>query len=121
MAIAILGWGSLIWSPGCLRLKTLRHDDGPELPIEFARKSRDKRLTLVICEKASPVRVYWALSEFDDPSKARENLGERERSGKRGIQSTCDKPPFNQGITNAVSAWMRSQNSIGGVGKLVEK
>ena len=48
MNIAILGWGSLIWCPGSLRIRTLWRSDGPRLPIEFARISQDDRLTLVI-------------------------------------------------------------------------
>ena len=50
MKIAILGWGSLLWQP-----KDLQFDkeigwskNGPMLPIEFARISKDGRLTLVI-------------------------------------------------------------------------
>ncbi len=50
MKIAILGWGSLLWQP-----KDLQFDkgigwseNGPMLPVEFARISKDGRLTLVI-------------------------------------------------------------------------
>jgi hypothetical protein len=47
-AIAVIGWGSLIWCPGILRTKSRWHSDGPALPIEFARISGDNRLSLVI-------------------------------------------------------------------------
>ncbi|MGO9083976.1 MAG: hypothetical protein ACLQBK_02020 [Candidatus Sulfotelmatobacter sp.] len=76
--IAVLGWGSLIWCPGGLRIKTKWRSDGPKLPIEFARISRDGRLTLVILPGAEDQQVYWALSEFDDLGDARLNLKERE-------------------------------------------
>ncbi len=46
--IAILGWGSLIWSPRDLSM-TGQWQPGPSPPIEFARKSADGRLTLVLC------------------------------------------------------------------------
>lgn len=37
--IAIIGWGSLVWDPRDLPIESPWHDDGPELPIEFARIS----------------------------------------------------------------------------------
>ena len=51
MKIAVLGWGSLIWNKGKLRLTTNWTDGGPVLPIEFSRISDDGRLTLVIDER----------------------------------------------------------------------
>jgi hypothetical protein len=83
MQIAVIGWGSLIWCPGCLRIKTRWHSDGPALPIEFARISGDKRLTLVIHsgspEEPTPdQQTYWAMSEFEDLRATRENLQARE-------------------------------------------
>src|SRR5436190_1350463 len=78
MEIAVLGWGSLIWCPGSLRIKTKWRSDGPRLPIEFARISRDGRVTLVVLPGAEDQPVYWALSEFDDLHDARGNLKERE-------------------------------------------
>jgi hypothetical protein len=83
MEIAVIGWGSLIWYPGCLRIKSRWRSDGPFLPIEFARISNDGRLTLVIHpgppEQPTPdQRTYWALSEFDSPKDARANLQLRE-------------------------------------------
>src|SRR5712691_7390037 len=78
MKIAILGWGSLIWCPGSLRIRTLWHSDGPSLPIEFARISSDRRVTLVIHPGAPDQMTYWALSEFDNVVAARENLRLRE-------------------------------------------
>ena len=60
-SIYVLGWGSLIWNPGKLKLHA-RHDwqeDGPHLPIEFARISSRDRLTLVRKKGAAPVQVLW--------------------------------------------------------------
>jgi hypothetical protein len=78
MQIAILGWGSLIWCPGSLRIRTRWHSNGPSLPIEFARISKDERVTLVIHPGAPDQMTYWALSEFDKVVAARENLRLRE-------------------------------------------
>ncbi len=69
-SIAIIGWGSLIWakriasSERALRIRSGWNDDGPRLPLEFARVSKDGRLTLVILPTAPVQQTYWALSEF---------------------------------------------------------
>lgn len=83
MNIAVIGWGSLIWHPGALRIKSEWHEDGPMLPVEFARISRDRRLTLVIHPGSAPQQTYWALSEITEIQEARHNLRKRE-----------DRPPL---------------------------
>ncbi len=80
MKIAVIGWGSIVWDPGELATGSRWHSDGPELPVEFARKSRDGRLTLVIHESSSDQRTYWALSALDTVEAARESLRQREGS-----------------------------------------
>jgi hypothetical protein len=81
MRIAVLGWGSLIWDPRELMLKSTEwHEDGPRLPIEFARISKDGRLTLVTYPGAEPQPTLWAESGLTDLGAARENL--RAREGK---------------------------------------
>ena len=57
MEIAVLGWGSLIWCPRELILAGEWKPDGPFLPVEFARVSQDKRLTLVLYPGTEPVQV----------------------------------------------------------------
>lgn len=37
--IAVIGWGSLIWCPKGLKIRDKWKNDGPKLPIEFARIS----------------------------------------------------------------------------------
>lgn len=92
MKIAILGWGSLLWQP-----KDLQFDEeigwsenGPMLPIEFARISKDGRLTLVITKDVKEVKTYFAISNYETLEEAVLNLAARESCG-RGQIGSCDK------------------------------
>lgn len=60
VAIACLGWGSLIWDPDGLPVGEW-HEDGPELPLEFARLSGRGRVTLVVMPDGPRVPVLWTL------------------------------------------------------------
>ena len=42
---AVLGWGSLIWDPRELKIAAKFAPNGPLLPIEFCRVSKDGRFT----------------------------------------------------------------------------
>ncbi len=89
MKIAILGWGSLIWQPKKLEYNKSFgwQKDGPILPIEFARISKDGRLTLVITENGSKVPVSYTLSNYQNLDEAILNLAVREGSGRNSIGS----------------------------------
>ena len=77
--IACLGWGSLIWDPRELPVAPPWRDDGPWLPVEFARVSSDQRLTLVIVPGyPAQVRTLWAPLKVRTLEAARQALGERE-------------------------------------------
>lgn len=87
MKIAILGWGSLIWQP-----KELKYDkafgwkqDGAFLPIEFARISKNGRLTLVITPNGTKVKTSYALSDYRTIEEAVLDLAVREGSGRKSI------------------------------------
>lgn len=77
-AIACIGWGSLVHSPGHLQFRGGWHYDGPLLSVEFARESSDKRITLVLCPGVPRVRTCWALLNVPDIESAKESLGLRE-------------------------------------------
>jgi hypothetical protein len=91
MTVAILGWGSLIWrdttlegtlgksdNDDKLQISSPWHEDGPSLPIEFARGSSGNRLTLVLVPDVPLQKVLWSVSSFDKFEEARENLRRRE-------------------------------------------
>lgn len=78
MKIGILGWGSLIWDPRDLKTNGKWKKDGPSLPIEFARISKDLRLTLVIRPTSKRVRTLYIESAFTDLQASIENLRIRE-------------------------------------------
>src|SRR5690606_16677678 len=87
MKIAILAWGSLVWQP-----KELKYDksfgwksDGPILPIEFARISKDGRLTLVITPNGTNVSTLYTLSGYKTIDEAVLDLAVREGSGRMSI------------------------------------
>ncbi|WP_291275167.1 hypothetical protein [Flavobacterium sp.] len=77
---AIIGWGSLIWNPQSLNYVTeigWLHQ-GPVLPLEFARISKDGRLTLVITENGTLNKTFFSFSSFHILRDAIGNLADRE-------------------------------------------
>jgi len=77
--IACLGWGSLIWDRGDLPVRDRKWStDGPVLPVEFARESNGRRITLVIVPDARRVAVLWCLLDCETLDVAVRRLAERE-------------------------------------------
>lgn len=107
MNVAVIGWGSLIWCPGSLRIKTRWRRDGPRLPIEFARISKDGRLTLVIHPVSEDQTTYWAISELTTPEGARRNLREREGAKQEDIHYLIRNGEAPEGIPPEVMETMR--------------
>jgi hypothetical protein len=110
--IAVIGWGSLIWCPGALQIKSKWHSDGPILPIEFARISRDGRLTLVILPGSPVVQTYWAMSELATLEAAQENLRIREGTAHQQIHATRSSKQVmevNADPTTVIRSWLRTR------------
>lgn len=47
----------MVWKPGDLPIVGEWRPDGPALPVEFSRQSRDGRMTLVVTDGAKPLPV----------------------------------------------------------------
>jgi hypothetical protein len=117
MRIAIIGWGSLIWCPGSLQIRTGWFSNGPILPIEFARISGDGRLTLVINPGSPEVRTYWAVSDLTHSKEARVNLAQREGTTLAQIHSVdtnVEDPAAGSasGLNTAIRSWLKSQQNL---------
>lgn len=96
--IVCIGWGSLIWCQKTLPVLGAWRTDGPELQVEFARQSRDKRITLVVCETAPAVTVLWAALDLATLDDAKQALAQRE-----GISA--------DNIRHSIGYWSRAGSS----------
>lgn len=125
MRIAILGWGSLIKEPRELAIDKSIGDsgwlnDGPLLPIEFSRISKDKRLTLVIDERGKQVQTLWAISTSNDLITAIENLAARENTpstrniGFANLKDGSSSDFSNRWEIDQITSWA-TQKGINGV------
>jgi hypothetical protein len=107
MKIAIIGWGSLIWDPRQLFIASKWHRDGPSLPVEFARQSRNGRITLVIQEGSSKHQTYWALSGFSEIEDARRDLCDREGAGPiEAVVSGAAAEADEDSVVRAIRLWL---------------
>jgi hypothetical protein len=121
--IACLGWGSLIWDPRTLPIRKPWFNDGPLLPVEFARKSSDERVTLVIVPEESArtayVRTLWALMVVHSLDEAIERLAERETPKNHGGDKIgrwpCDSTKSkNFAFADVIEEWA-GEKGLGGV------
>ena len=84
--IACLGWGSLIWNAGKLRLNGDWHGDGPRVKVEFVRRSKGDRLTLALFAHAERApSSLWAWMDVGSLEEAVCNLACREGTPQKHI------------------------------------
>ena len=118
MQIAIIGWGSLIWCPGSLQIKSGWHRDGPILPIEFARISKDGRLTLVIHPDSAGQRTLWSAAVSEDMNTVRKTMEEREGTSSGFIHSGTADGQSSDGVTkevrDAIARWLEEHREFQG-------
>lgn len=100
--IAILAYGSLVWSPRNLKTQGSWQYGGPELPVEFSRITGDGRLVLTYTPGEKPQPTYFIQSAFNSLDKAIANVAEREGCQIRYISSSdTDKPRFQNWLMEA--------------------
>ena len=109
MKIVCLGWGSLIWDSQDLLVKSNWENDGPLLPIEFARQSKNGRITLVICETTVLSRVYWAEMSSNNLDVCVESLKEREGTNDINIHKVtrCNSVQTLDSIQVIIQNWLK--------------
>ena len=109
--IACLGWGSLIWDPRELPIRSAWFEDGPLIPLEFARKSQDGRITLVKVDDAPAVRSLWALMDTVCLDDAKRRLAEREGVRKENIGKHIGSWPHTSPPTiSGLGEWAVARN-----------
>lgn len=108
MRLACIGWGSLIWNPGVLRCAGGWCTDGPRLPLEYARTSRDGRLTLVLVDGAELVPALWTELSYPSAEEAQAALAGREGSDLHAIGLWPGKAPRHAVGAAAIPAWAKA-------------
>lgn len=124
MSVVVLGWGSLIWRPTDhgftldLRTPGLWGCDGPRLPMEFARISRDGSLTLVIVPELNKTALsLWSVSALDEHA-AVQNLAGREDIRKdlgsiHGVRLDGSRiGRADEGVATRVHGWLRERDGL---------
>lgn len=106
--IACLGWGSLIWQTKNLLIRREWYTDGPFLGVEFVRQSMDGRLTLVITNKAQPVRTLWALMATDDLLTAKKSLQVREGISIRNLNTSISSVTTDEETTDELKLGIKN-------------
>ncbi len=87
-------------------------EDGPMIPVEFARESSRGRITLVLAPGAILVRSLWAimdpqeLGEAKEALRVREGIGNRKYSNGIGTWRTGEPSPD---LIPDLSAWSGSR------------
>lgn len=110
MKIACIAWGSLIWDKKNLDVGNEWYSDGPSLPLEFARQSKNGRVTLVICPGSKMLQTLWTLFNTNDLKTAVNSLRVREETIPKHIRHIfkTDKP-INE-VEASVCNWLNKKN-----------
>ncbi len=109
MKIAVIAWGSLVWEPRNLDIEPNWRQDGPLLPVEFARFSGRERLTLVLVEGVPLQQTLWTLSRQPTLAAAISNLRAREETSSANIHCwpRGANLPAKCQVDSSIEDWMR--------------
>lgn len=113
MTIVCLGWGSLCWKPGTLPVAADWRNDGPTLPLEFARVSRDGRITLVVTDEGKDVPVLWAQLAVANLDEAIAALAGREGVTSHTLIGRVPTRAGNYPYGERIAAWARDRGIAG--------
>merc|ERR1719456_973748 len=95
------------------------------LPLEFARVSLDKRLTLVLHQESPQIKTFYATHTKKNLDDAMNNLLARETPWKRGqakpdgsffkdcigyVNLKRNKSRCKTGVEDIITAWCRENN-----------
>ena len=111
--IACLGWGSLVWDSQDLPVNRSWCEDGPMLPLEFARESADGRLTLVIVDQAPPVQTLWSPIDAINMGEAVSLLRAREKAGWLGSIGRWPETTRAHRYSERIGAWAAAKGLNG--------
>jgi hypothetical protein len=109
MKVVCLGWGSLIKRPGELRLAGEWQQGGPALPVEFARTSRNGRLTLVLTPGVPLVPTFWVELNYATAESAKVALAEREDCKLLAIGLWPGPAPRHAVGADLIAAWAQEK------------
>lgn len=124
-AIAVLGWGSLLWDLDDLAPRVEGNwltGSGPVLPLEFSRISAKRRGALVVVidpEAGAPCPTQAIASCRDDIDAAVADLAARERCAPARIGAVCRTRRLARsrtvGVAERVADWCVRQGWQGAV------
>jgi hypothetical protein len=116
--IALIAWGSLVYDPGNLPLSSAWHADGPLLPVEFCRESRDGKITLVLMPGMPPVPTLWVTLAVENVAHARQLLADREarpNKGRKEIAGFWSPSEAAGTCAEEIGSWARAHDLTGAV------
>jgi hypothetical protein len=88
------------------------HEDGPALPVEFARKSSDGRITLVLLTEGPAAQLLWSVMQVTSAEEARRNLAAREKCAEGSIGYwPSDGGRFEH--SDLIGSWAASKGIVG--------
>lgn len=79
------------------------------LPLEFARTSKNGRLTLVLTDGAATVPSLWAELDYADPQSAKDALQGREGTGPLSIRLWPGPAPRYKVGAAEVAKWAQER------------